>query len=788
MLKYASAFYKKNYGKSTVIDNIFTNNISNGIISGNLTVDISDHLPTFLLVPITKVNKPPKRTQYKRDFKNFNKTEFILDYFDIEWNNILQLEKQDPNISTENFVKTMSDLVDKHLPLKKIPNKNQVRTDKPWVTPDIIHKIKRRDKLYKAYIRKKHPHLKDEIKVKNNEIQQLTRQSKKTYYEKYFNDNKQNVEKIWDGIKQIINIKPAILNSPTCIIDKDQTITDNKNIAESFNDYFSTVAANILSKQKFEGNKSFDEYLSNPTPQSITFYDCDSLEVQCLISEMKLHKAYGPNSIPIEILKLLKNNIAVQLSSIFNISLRTGIHPEILKTSNTIPIFKNKGSKLDVNNYRPISLLSNINKLLERIVYTRVYAFLEKHKSLYKHQYGFRSTHSTNHAIVNITENIKKALDNGKFACGIFVDLQKAFDTVNHDILKRKLYHYGIRGVANSWFKSYLSNRMQYVTINGECSSPKLIEHGVPQGSVLGPLLFLIYINDLHKSIHYSTPYHFADDTNLLNINSSPKKMQKQVNIDLKLLYKWLVANKISLNCSKTELIIFKKPNKTIPYTFKIYMNGHKLEAVKCIKYLGIFIDENVNGKIHCKEVLKKLIRANGMLAKIRHYVQIKELVSIYHSIFSSHLLYGCQFWGQLPHNLTRKIFLQQKKALRIISFSDFNAHTSALFKQLNILKFDDLVSFNNCMLVYDFLTGRLPVSFSSFFKKTSQIHNIVTRNSNCTLWVPTINSVKYGLYSINRRSINDWNSFINSTLANPYFGTKSLFKASLKNYFTEQY
>ena len=219
-------------------------------------------------------------------------------------------------------------------------------------------------------------------------------------------------------------------------------------------------------------------------------------------------------------------------------------------------------------------------------MYKRIYAFLEKHNILYDLQFGFRAKHSTTHALINITEKIRSALDSGKVACGIFIDLQKAFDTVNHDILLKKMNHYGFRGKINEWVRSYLCERNQKVTINGISSESRVIHHGVPQGSVLGPILFLLYINDLHNCIKHSTTFHFADDTNLLNISCNYKTLKKEVNKDLKLLVQWLRANKISLNNDKTEMVYFHKVNNTIPTDNKIKLNGKKLYPSKNIYIL----------------------------------------------------------------------------------------------------------------------------------------------------------------------------------------------------------
>ena len=386
--------------------------------------------------------------------------------------------------------------------------------------------MKRKNMIFKKYVACKDIVLKNahyvNYKMLKNELNILIKNSKKTYYNDYFVRYKKDLHKVWKGIKDIINIKNKNTSIPTCISHNDQNITSPTEIADKFNDFYTSIADNILENRKYSGKASFNDFLGNPVPNSMALYPCDEIEVISIIKQFSSKKSSGPNSIPTDILQLLNYDISKPLTQIFNLSFKTGKHPDMLKTAKVIPIFK-KGSKLLVCNYRPISLLSNLNKILEKLMFNRVYDYLEKNGIIYKLQFGFRSKHSTKHALIDITENIKRALDNKKFGCGIFVDLQKAFDTVNHEILIKKHAHYGIRGVANNWFSSYLTKRSQYVSILGFDSSQKESRHGVPQGSVLGPLLFLLYINDLHRAIKFSKVYHFADDTNLLRVSDCPK-------------------------------------------------------------------------------------------------------------------------------------------------------------------------------------------------------------------------------------------------------------------------
>ena len=278
-------------------------------------------------------------------------------------------------------------------------------------------------------------------------------------------------------------------------------------------------------------------------------------------------------------------------------------------------------------------MLSNVEKILEKLMYT----CLSSNNIIYNLQLGFRQQYSTSRVLVNITENIRKALDGGNIGCGVFVDLQKAFDIVDHQILLAKLNHYGIRGVSNDCFKSYLSNRNRYVSINGFDSGLAAIDCGVRQGSVLGPLLFLLYTNDLNQAIKFCKVHHLTDDTNLLCMSNSIKRLNKLVNADLKHLVDLLNASKISLRVKKTEMVIFKSKQKKFEGDLKIKLCGKRLYPTESVKYLGVKIDTNLNWEHHVNDLSIKLNRANALLFKMRKYVNLKILRSIYFAIFDSY-------------------------------------------------------------------------------------------------------------------------------------------------------
>ena len=496
---------------STLIDNIFMSSNPYECLSGNLSISVSDHLPQFLIVKLFEPLKHGKDAILQRKWSKFDKDSFTIDFLNKKWDSILNLDIANASDSLSSFFKVLSDLIDRYVPTVQLSKKQLKLRSKPWITSGILSSIRVRDRLLKSVIKTKTKTNRESFyakyKVYRNRIVSLCQQSKKSYYSNYFYTNSNNIKKIWEGIRELTT--SSSYNKKPITLQLDDSISSDPGVvSETFNNFFINIADKIKANIPFS-RFNFSKYLKNSNPKSFFVSSTSPTEIALIIDSLNNNKSSGPNSIPVCILKLIKHDISSILSKLVNISFSTGVFPSILKEAKVIPVFK-KGSPLLVQNYRPISLLSNIDKIYQKLMYNRIISFLNKYNCLYSLQFGFRKNHSSIDAIINYIETTLKSLDSGDFVCGIFIDFQKAFDTVDHDILLHKLKSYGIRGIAHHWFKSFLSSRTQYVAISGHNSSLKLISNGVPQGSVLGPLLFLLYINDLNNAIQYSTISHFG--------------------------------------------------------------------------------------------------------------------------------------------------------------------------------------------------------------------------------------------------------------------------------------
>ena len=344
------------------------------------------------------------------------------------------------------------------------------------------------------------------------------------------------------------------------------------------------------------------DYLCNSKLPDTSFFfkPVTPHEVKLEILSMPSNKSYGLYSCPIQLLKCSCDIISPVLANFLNKSVNLGAYPSKLKLSKIIPIYK-ADDETDARNYRPISLLSNFNRILGKIMYKRMKIFIQKHQLLSLSQYGFRQAHSTEHAILDMIESIRTNMDKRLYSCGVFIDLKKAFDTVDHKILLDKRNYYGFRGIVNQCFFSYLTNRTQTTEINSYISDREVVSCGVPQGSVLGPLLFSLYVNDIQYCSRKLKFFLFADGTNVLYSHDNLKTLELIVNTELHNLLNWLTANKLTLNRKKSNFVIFRPYRKRLNYLPQINIFDSEentnvtLEHKNCIKYLGLLIDENLS-------------------------------------------------------------------------------------------------------------------------------------------------------------------------------------------------
>ena len=487
----------------------------------------------------------------------------------------------------------------------------------------------------------------------------------------------------------------------------------------------------------------------------------------------------GTDFISNKLLKHIAPIIISPLHYLINLSLETGYIPREFKIAKVVPVYKD-GDCHSYTNYRPISLLSSFSKLLEKIVARQLISFLNEHNILYKHQYGFRANHNTSQPVLHFYDKIYNALNQNHPAktVSIFIDLKKAFDTVDHKILIQKMEHYGVKGTSSLWFQNYLSNREQYVSINGIDSDVMKISCGVPQGSVLGPLLFLLYINDLPNATEFLTLL-FADDTTFQFSGVNLDLLFEKCNLELEKASIWFKSNKLTLNVKKTKFMVFSEKNTKLNLQYLNLKIGDKIiDQVgtdckeKHFKFVGHVLDDKFTWAGHVEHICKKLASANYAINFTKNFLPPKIRKNLYYSMFDSHLNFGNLLWGCANKKLLGKIEVLQKRCIRNVALKSYRAHTEPIFKKLEILTFSDKLAFCRSVFIHQFRNNKLPISFSGIFTDITHTDELQTRHNDYNYSNP-VSYNKYLEHFPYKQMLLNWNSLnidLKSTADNEEF------------------
>ena len=755
-------------GRPSLLDHIYCNFID-PCISGILTNPVSDHLPTFLLLPTFKPKPEVKKIQF-RLFDANSCHQFTRALCQISWEELLSCDSVDENFDI--FYNTLYNIYNQFFQIKTKVLHSRMHFS-PWMSSGLIKSVKEKNRLFKLYQLKIISY--SRYSSYSNRLKTVIKAAKKSYYENYFSNFKQNLKKSWETINTLTNMKKRTpLSKKTSLLIDGVVTNDSKRVANDFNSFFTNIASTLDEKLP-EPQTDPLTYLSGDYPNSLAVTPVGIAEIITTIKSLK-NKKCAINEISVHIIKENSHLIAPALKILFNQSISSGVFPAKLKKATVIPLHKSD-SKLDKNNYRPISLLSIFSKIFEKLMLKPLSKYLNDFNIIHPSQYGFQANKSTHLALKKFSEFLYRNLDESKHVLSIFIDYSKAFDTVSHSILLKKLNHYGIRGSILQWFRSYLSNRTQQTIINGVKSEPSKITSGVPQGSILGPVLFLLYINDLpniSKAFNYLL---YADDSNLYLSHRSPTQLIHIANKELDKLYFWCTANRLSLNFSKSHYMFFS--NKKIlsevpPLMIKYSYNYCILSRVDHIKFLGIIYDENLTFKFHTAFLTNKLSHIASMFQKVKDLLPQKILKILYYAHVHSSLTYCNTIWGSTHQAHMQSLTLMHKRIIRLITNSAYLEHTRPLYKSTEILNLTDLNKFLNISEYFNFyrpLNANLP------------LHNYQTRHRN--LYRPIRNRTRLCDKSYLHLSPIYFHQL---PLHLKSIGVKNKFKKEVKKYLLSQY
>ena len=645
----------------TLIDLIMVNIEHRIVKSGVVPVPLSDHYLVFCIIKVGVLNKSKPRLIEYRSYKNFNVNDFNDDLRNVPWYVVDNESNVDDALLTWN--KLFLEVADDHAPVRKRRVKGNLL---PWMNNKIRAEMQKRDYFHRKARKSNHSKHWSTYRKLRNAVNCLVKSAKSKYYCDKINEAKGDSKKIWEAVNEACH-RNSKSQTAHCIISDGVQYSTPKTIASVMNSFFASIGK-LLADKIPNTYPSCNSFYNNTTVSPFHMTEVDEQFVLHQLLSLKTNKAIGLDKVSARLLKNSAHTITTSVTNLLNLSIRTGTFPNLWKCSKITALFKS-GDRSNASHYRPISILPTLSKILEKAVHSQLYQYLVTNDLLTTKQFGFRKGISTESALTNFADEVLLNMERGKLCGAVFLDLTKAFDTVDHGILLSKLSAIGLSGNSLNWFQSYITKRSQRTCCESELSSKLPITHGVPQGSILGPLLFVIYINDLPSVLQSSSASLYADDTVIYCYGSSSRELSEKLNRDLLTVAQWMNEHKLTLNLEKTKCILIgsnRKLESKVPLTVSIL--DHKVDNVSSFKYLGIFISSDFKWTHHIEYIVKRVNQRLGLLKRVKHLLPLKSRLLYYNSIVMPLFDYADLVWGD-KHNSTLMSSLQtlQNKAAKLI-------------------------------------------------------------------------------------------------------------------------
>ena len=643
-------------GSDSCLDHIWTNFgfiFKSGVFN---EVIISDHYINFAFLPIEKSTSKKKIIFRDHSEENIHKMIDKLTNFSLFYP--LLTATLDLNSKFDLFYNELDRIYTTCCPTKT-KEISEKRLKKPWLSSQLLGDIQNKYELFKRYKNGSIPY--EQFLAYQKELKIKIKHAKKQYFLHKFANCQGDSSKTWKLTNNVLG-RSRKCKRPTSLKQNNAEITDETEMSNLFNQYFANIGQNLANNMQNNGINPIDN-MGDASLNSFSFQATTPIEIHNIIMKIE-NKKTSLNNIPIFILKKISHVISPLLSDIFNHSINAGLFPDKLKKGRVIPLHK-EGAMNDISNYRPITTLSVFSKIFEKLVHKRMTSFISRYNLIKPNQFGFQKNKCTSDAILEFMENVYDSFNDNKHYLAIFLDFSKAFDTISHEILLRKIEHMGFRGPIYRWIQSYLTNRKQFVNIGSKSSDILPTKIGVPQGSTLGPLLFILYINDMSNSLDNLKIVHFADDSTIhIPINKN-ENISPQINIKLSDINKWLIANKLHLNIGKTKYMIFSMRDN--PPDLNLVVGNSQIGRSHVQRFLRLFIDDKMTFTEHTKRISTKLSQGVGVMRKIKDMVPRAVLKQLFYTLIYSKFTYAITCYGAAYLNQTQRIKNLIDRALKLV-------------------------------------------------------------------------------------------------------------------------